>query len=106
MTNIEQGDVLIATQKHLLRQLYMPLHIRVEQTKSGETVLLTTLALVKRKVEKLLSRDLDGVDTWIDPGVPITETRIADVARELGVTNQEARSLCKEIAADFHLKFA
>jgi len=54
----------------------------------------------------LLSRDLDGGYPWIDPGVPITETRIADAACGLGITNQEARSLYEEIAADFHLKFA
>ena len=60
----------------------------------------------KPKERTLLSRDFDRAYPWIDPGVPITETRIADAARELGITNQEARSLYEEIAADFHLKFA
>ena len=39
LSNLPEGDVLIATQKLLLRQLYMPLRIKVEQTKSGEVVL-------------------------------------------------------------------
>ena len=54
----------------------------------------------------LLSRDLDGVGPWIDPAMPITETRIAAAARELGVTTQAARSLYESIAPDLHLRFA
>jgi hypothetical protein len=54
----------------------------------------------------LLSRDLDGRGPWLDPRMPITETRIAVVAQNLGITTREARSLYESIAADFHLRLA
>jgi hypothetical protein len=36
LSNLPEGDIQIATQKLLLRQLYMPLRIEVEPTKLGE----------------------------------------------------------------------
>jgi HEAT repeat protein len=54
----------------------------------------------------LLSRDFDGLDPWIDPSTPITETRIAAASRKLGTTSQEVRSFYESIATDFHLRFA
>ena len=37
LSNLPEGDIHIATQKLLLRQLYMPLRINVEPTKRGES---------------------------------------------------------------------
>jgi HEAT repeat protein len=54
--------------------------------------------------KKLLSRDLDGKNPWIDPDKNITEARITTAARDLGITAREVRSLYESIAADFHLK--
>lgn len=59
----------------------------------------------KPKEGLLLSHDFDGANPWMDPSTPITETRIAAAARNLGITTQEVRSLYESIAADFHLRF-
>jgi HEAT repeat protein len=56
--------------------------------------------------QRLLSRDFDALDPWIDPQEPITKARIKDAAQRLEITDQEARTLYESLAPDFHLKFA
>lgn len=58
-----------------------------------------------RKERVFLSQIFDGLDPLIDPGTPITKTRIDDAARKFGITTQEAISFYKSIATVFHLKF-
>ena len=59
----------------------------------------------KPNERELLSRDLNGMYPCIDPNTPITKTRIADTARALEITTQEALALYEAIATDFHLSF-
>ncbi|MEO5334693.1 MAG: HEAT repeat domain-containing protein [Magnetococcus sp. YQC-5] len=56
--------------------------------------------------QRLLSIDIDGLDPWIDPREPITEVRIATVAKQIDKTTQDVRLIYESLAADFHLEFA
>jgi len=51
----------------------------------------------------LLSRDLDDDAPVIDPKETIGNDRIAEAARELKITHEEARAAYQALAADFHL---
>lgn len=55
-------------------------------------------------IEKvLLSRDRWGAGSCIDPKNPITDRRIEETARHLGITAEKAHSLYESIAADYCL---
>ena len=51
----------------------------------------------------LLSRDIDGVNPWLDPQEPITQDRVIQCARKVKLTEEEVRSRYQALAPDFQL---
>ena len=53
--------------------------------------------------QKLLSLGLDGWHPWLDPLEPITQTRVAEAALALSLTEDEVRRCYEALAPDFAL---
>jgi hypothetical protein len=52
---------------------------------------------------RLLARDIDGIDPFLDPMEPITQTWMAHVAEEIGKPIDEVRRDYERLAAAFDL---
>jgi HEAT repeat protein len=55
---------------------------------------------------KLLSRDFDAGEPWLDPKQAITDERIAEASAELDMPAHDIRALYASLARQFGLKFA
>ena len=53
---------------------------------------------------RLLSRDLDAVDPWLDPQRPITEAQVNHASSRLRITPEKIRSCFERMADDLKLK--
>lgn len=53
---------------------------------------------------KLLSRELDGKWTWLDPQDPVDEERVKDAARRLELSEEEVRRRYERLAKKYQLK--
>ena len=53
--------------------------------------------------QKLLSRDIDGVNPWLDPEEPIAQDRVTQCVNRLKLTEEEVRSRYQALAPDFQL---
>jgi HEAT repeat protein len=56
--------------------------------------------------QKLLSRDIDASNPWLDPKKPITEERVAKAASKLKLTVEKVRQRYEDLARAFNLKLA
>ena len=54
--------------------------------------------------QRLLSRDLDAADPWLDPKEPVTEARVASASSKLDITPEQVRVRYDAIAADVKLR--
>ena len=56
--------------------------------------------------QKLLSRNLDAREPWIDPKVPITEERVIEAASRFNIAPEEVRSRYESLPAVLGLKLS
>jgi HEAT repeat protein len=54
--------------------------------------------------QRLLSRDLDGSDPWLDPNKPVSDDQVAKAAKQLDISPEEVRSRFEKMASDLNLK--
>jgi hypothetical protein len=54
--------------------------------------------------QKLLSRDIDADDPWLDPQDPIDEDRVKKAAKELKIPEEEVRQRYEKLAEKYKLK--
>lgn len=86
LSNLPEGDIHIATQKLLLRQLYMPLRIEVEPTKLGEG---DEAALARLEEQREVRRHREAGHLFTDePDRPNRPESRAPVGERLGASRR------------------
>jgi hypothetical protein len=53
---------------------------------------------------KLLTRELDGKWTWLEPQDPVNDERVKNAARKLELSEEEVRQRYERLAKKYHLK--
>lgn len=56
--------------------------------------------------KNLLSRDLEGLYSWLDPASPIDEAHVEKAAARLKLSEEEVRLRYEALAKEFHLRLA
>lgn len=56
--------------------------------------------------KRLLSRDSDAMDPWLDPQQPITESQVVNASQRLNITPEQVRFRYEAMAADLSLKLS
>ena len=56
--------------------------------------------------QRLLSRDLDAANPWLDPQEPVTEAQVTNASGQLNLTPEQVRLRYEAMAADLNLKLS